>query len=304
MQKYFSLMIAPSYRCNANCQYCYTKGYINKFKKDMDFLTFVDLVDIHRKQKNFNLNIIGGEPTIWKHINKSLLYCKLRGIKTTVFSNGLKRLKIMPFRMYLNSSQYFEKGAKEKFIESLAFYFRKKVKIVLRYNIEKNSSEDELDEIIALAEKYQADIHLALVVPYVINKDYGTHIFAMFQKIVSTGVKCQSANPIPPCMFEEDEIGWMKKNVKYYSSCDLGGIPLINPDGKTVQPCSKMFLFKKMGEVGLSRQKIKSMYKKEINIAKKMLPLEKCRECHYYIEKKCFGGCMAFRANDLYAKKM
>ena len=106
-KKSFSLMIAPSYRCNANCQYCYTKGYISKFKDDMDLLTFVDLVESHRKHENLNLSIIGGEPTIWKHINRALFYCNLRGVRTTVFSNGLKKLWIMPSRMYLNSSQYF-----------------------------------------------------------------------------------------------------------------------------------------------------------------------------------------------------
>ncbi|GEM_PF-1945980 len=300
MQKNFSLMIAPSYRCNANCQYCYTKGYISKFKKDMDLLTFIGLVEAHQKHENLNLSIIGGEPTIWKHINNALLYCRLRKVKATVFSNGLEKLRIMPSRMYLNSSQYFEKNRREKFIESLEFYSKKKVKTVLRYNVEGNCSDDKLDELIALAVEYEAGIHLALVVPYTIDKALGKRIFEMLQKVVAAGIVCRSANPIPPCMFDAVQLEWMRKNVGYYSACDLGSIPLINPDGKTVQPCSKMFLFKEMKKDGLSKNEIKLMYQKEMETIKNKLPMEKCYQCEHFINEECFGGCMASRANEFY----
>lgn len=300
MNRGFSLMIAPSYRCNANCQYCYTKGYISKFKKDMDLLTFVDLVEAHRKHENLNLSIIGGEPTIWKHINRALFYCNLRGVKVTVFSNGLKKLWIMPHRVYLNSSQYFEKHAKEIFVENLKFYSKKKVKTTLRFNVEGNCSDDKLDELMELAVRYESDIHLALVVPYTIDKVLGERIFTMLQKVVAVGIICRSANPIPPCMFDQAQLEWMRKNVGYYSACDLGRIPLINPDGKTVQPCSKMYLFKQMKNDSLSRNEIKLMYQKEMEVIKNKLPLEKCYQCEHYINKKCFGGCMASRANELY----
>lgn len=248
-----------------------------------------------------HIDIIGGEPTIWKHINKALLYCRLRGVHTTVFSNGLVKLKIMPSRVYLNSSQYFEKNKKERFVESLELYFKKKVRIVLRYNVEKNDSGENLDRLIELAKKYKADIHLALAVPYEINEALGAKIFEMCEKIVSFRIRCISANPIPPCMLTQKQIMWMKKNASYNSTCGIGGFPLIiNPDGKTTQICLKAYLFKEIKTESISEDEMKAMYREEIETIKNKLPMEKCYQCKFFLQKKCFGGCMAPRANKLH----
>jgi MoaA/NifB/PqqE/SkfB family radical SAM enzyme len=288
------IMIAPSYKCNAACNYCYAKDCEDIFQKDMDLLTFADVVDNHKKVGGTIVSIIGGEPSIWKPINKAIMYCKLKGIEVKFFTNGIKPVKTMPSMIYLNINHYFESAKKNFVKKTIEYYWRKKVQIIFRYNLleteDWNVLSQKIDEIIKMAVKNNSEIHFALVIPFKIGKKNGRTIFDAIKKVIESGVKCYSPNSLPPCMFDPDKLAYLKKNAGFYSMCKVGFAPLINPDGETIQPCSKWKLYKNIEKTGWPNKKIAEIYQKEFEAVRERVP-SKCKSCGYFKEKKCNVMC-------------
>jgi hypothetical protein len=261
----------------------------------MSFFTFAEIVDIHRKRGNLKVSIIGGEPTLWKPINKAIMYCKLHKIRTVVYTNGLETLGVLPEQIYFNINHYFEERTKERVERSLRHYYGKRTKVILRYNVLEQDAYEKLDVVMNVAKRFGTDIHLAPVVPFSITRQFGSLIVALAKKVVDAGIICQSVTPMPPCMFVEDELTWMHDHIRYYSACRFDHLPLVNPDGKTVQPCSKLFLSRQVDQNEMKPGSIELLYGKDLDALRNKLPMEKCYQCEFYKHKKCFGGCLAYR---------
>jgi MoaA/NifB/PqqE/SkfB family radical SAM enzyme len=286
-------MVAPSYNCNASCSYCYAKDFVKKFNQEMSFGDFVKIADCHIKEGGKTISIIGGEPLLWKHIEKAVMYCRLKKIKTTIFTNGLETIKIAPDLVYLNVSHYFEKFKKMRVERSLRYYEEKKIKVVLRYNVEERKKNfEKINEIISLAKRSKFfKIHIAPAVPYKIDREMGDFIYNLVKKVNDDGIPVLLANPLPPCLFNEEEVAYLKKNSGLYFKCNLGGMPLINPDGKTMQPCPKLPIYKIIKNFG-DIKKAGEIFSSEIDKLRKKIS-DKCQNCSYYKEKKCDSGCLA-----------
>lgn len=298
-RKISSILIAVTYRCNGNCSYCYARKYEKIFSQDMSLINFIKIVNLHKKNGGNSVGIIGGEPTLWKNIDEAILFCRLRNIKTTVFTNGFEKLKIAPDKVYLNVSGYFG-NRKNQFLKTLDFYQKNNFNVNFRYN-HRFGRKNDFNEILKLAEKFKKavrEIHLVPMVPYEIKRELGKEIFKMAQSSFNLGFRTKIANPVPPCIFSSEELKFLKQNCGYYSKCNLGGLPLINPDGKTVQLCSKLFIFKNLDKFdGKFPQNAKKIFEKELEIfnSSSCLPFSKCLECEFFLKKKCLGGCVAFR---------
>lgn len=296
------ILVAVSYKCNASCSYCYANKTQTVFNKDMSLEDFIKIVNLLKKNGGDSLGIIGGEPTIWKFLGEAILYCKIKGIRTTVFTNGLRKIPTAPDYIYLNISQFFT-PFKSQFEKTLEFYQKKNVRVVFRYNFnEKNLSTKELNDVIELAKKnlnVLERIDLVPISPYKIEKKLGEKTYETARTILRNGIGVRLANPLPPCVFSDKQRGFLKKNCGYYSRCNLGVLPLVNPDGKTVQICSKIPSLKKLGDFeGRFPANSKTVFRKRINKieSKDGLPFEKCLECDFFKKGDCFGGCLAFRS--------
>ena len=304
----FTIMIAPSYKCNASCDYCYASDYSKKFTKEMSFWDFVEIIDRHKEDEGGTVSIIGGEPSLWKHINKAIMYCKIKGLKTKVFTNGIKAVKIMPTTVYLNVNHYFDPRKEELIEKSLEYYKKKGVKIIFRYNISSSDKDSvrelfkKIDMLVDMSKnkKYSREIHFALAVPYVISKETGNLIYNSMKRVVDSGVKCSSPNSLPPCMFNDNQLEFLRNKVDYYSVCILGMLPLINPDGKTIQPCSKWNIYKDIRQIKGSMRNVSRLYEKELEKAKKKAPL-RCQSCEYFQKNKCNVACWAYAGNMLFS---
>lgn len=288
------MFIIPSYKCTGLCTYCYARDHASLFPQTMSLFTFIRLINQRKKYGKLRVNILGGEPSEWKWINQALFYCKLADVSATLFTNGLKKVKVMPDFVYLNISHYFEKAKRARVAESLEYYHKKGVRVILRYNMELKDPESNIDTIIELAKKYDFVIHLAQAVPYDICREVGERLFKTMKKIHDAGARCDSPDPKPPCMFTDEELVWLKKNTGHITRCDILSVPFVNPDGKTLQPCTRLFLFKQPETIG-SPEEMRDLFAGEVELRRNKLPLKECYECDYYKRKECFGGCYALR---------
>jgi pyruvate-formate lyase-activating enzyme len=80
--------------CNIRCHFCYFLDRI--LAKDHPEHAFMDLEkakqichDLRYKYGNTSIDIQGGEPTIWKHINELCRYCADMGLHPTLITNGI-----------------------------------------------------------------------------------------------------------------------------------------------------------------------------------------------------------------------
>jgi MoaA/NifB/PqqE/SkfB family radical SAM enzyme len=78
--------ITPTERCNLNCKYCFQHDNSSPV---MDLNSFKKIVD-----KGISLGapvytFMGGEPTVWKHLEEAITYCNERNLITEITSNGI-----------------------------------------------------------------------------------------------------------------------------------------------------------------------------------------------------------------------
>jgi pyruvate-formate lyase-activating enzyme len=80
--------------CNIRCHFCYFLDRI--LTKEHPEHAFMDLDkakqichDLRYKYRNTSIDIQGGEPTIWKHINELCRYCADIGLHPTLITNGI-----------------------------------------------------------------------------------------------------------------------------------------------------------------------------------------------------------------------
>jgi MoaA/NifB/PqqE/SkfB family radical SAM enzyme len=294
MKNNFIFFLAPTYKCNASCDYCYTKKFKDKFQSDMDFFTFLDVVNKFVEFGGKKINIIGGEPAIWKHINKAITYCKLKRLEVNVLSNGLAIIKNTPGSVVLNVSHFLDKNTSQLFLSSADYYMKNWVNITLRYNIFENFSLADCGKIGEIGKKLKASIDIVPAVPYNPSKKIGDSFFQAYKFFEAIGVPSMTSNPLPPCIFSKDQLEYLKARINISFRCRIGKMVLVNPDGKTVQPCTKAFLPKNIENYNWSFESLMDDYNSNIEVLNNKVP-EKCKQCGYFIRKECFGGCVAFR---------
>ncbi len=74
--------------CNLRCEWCYAQGtkYASEMKEDLAY----KIIDIIEQFGIRHVNIIGGEPTCYSSLPLIISYCKSKGIKTGLITNGIK----------------------------------------------------------------------------------------------------------------------------------------------------------------------------------------------------------------------
>jgi radical SAM protein with 4Fe4S-binding SPASM domain len=285
----FNLVIIPTYRCNASCSFCYAKNLEKQFPEDMSFWKFVEIMDCFIEAGGRGLTIAGGEPMLWEHVNKAIIYAKTRGVKVQLLTNAINRSWALPDQVYINIHPWIY-GRKEKIDSNINYFIKKGVGITLRYNFEVGVDKTrEVSAVVDLLTSHKIqNIHLAPAVPYKLELKTGEEIFSVLYMFHEAGFKVSSVNPLPPCLFSGEEIKTMKDEFSFYSKCNIGSAMIVNPDGKTVMPCLKLPNFKEVDEIDFKSSK--SIFKVELESIAASVP-EKCHDCDYFMRKECLGGC-------------
>lgn len=90
---------APTDVCNFNCRYCFPESHAGNYRWPQDLnltiLNFKHLVDTYRKNKktNIELQILGGEPTLWPELGTFIRSLKDYGVEISLQSNGSRTIR-------------------------------------------------------------------------------------------------------------------------------------------------------------------------------------------------------------------
>ena len=85
-----NLMI--TYRCNLRCAYCFANSYVNRWDQDMSLETAGRMLDWLKNGGERMVGIMGGEPTVHPALDRILRMAAERGLRCSVFTNGLSLL--------------------------------------------------------------------------------------------------------------------------------------------------------------------------------------------------------------------
>lgn len=85
--------------CPNNCKFCSSNSSIEK-RKIIKFDTFKKTVNYFMKQGGIEeISISGGEPFLHPDLFNMISFCKERGIRTVIFTSGIKKAEDMPVEM-------------------------------------------------------------------------------------------------------------------------------------------------------------------------------------------------------------
>lgn len=286
------LYIIPTYECNLNCKSCYAQKYKDVYK---ECLTWGKFVGIYNKFSDTvdRVAFIGGEAIKWKFIDEAILFLKNKNIKVSLFSNGIEIPKVMPDHVILNASDFLFGVHSEIIAHNIDRYKSQRVKVTLRFNID-NNFENHIIKAISISKRYADFVSISPLFPVKYHDMLiGNSIYMLAKELINNKIRPRVSRAIPLCLFTEQQRIYLEKNCNLRGVCSLPTSSLvINPDGISTQPCVELPIVKKINT--LSAQEIKEKYRSEIDILRNKVSYE-CVRCYFYKEKKCFGGCLAYK---------
>jgi len=289
------IYIVPTYNCNLRCKKCYSKKYLEEFPNYLSWAKFIAIFRFFELRYN-NFAFIGGEPTIWKFINESILFLHNKNKHINIFTNGIIPLKVIPDNLIINGNNIFNPELKNNIICNLSFYKKKRAKIRLRFNISAIFQEENIQEAVMLSKKFANSVSISILYPIENGIDYGKIIFDLSTKLYSESIPVVISRATPFCLFTQKQRDFLVSNCRLKGKCSLPTNSLvINPDGQTIQPCVELYMNHNISE--LLKKQPKKVFAKEIIKIKSNLD-SKCNTCEYYLNDVCLGGCLYYPLPD------
>ncbi len=290
--KRFSITIAPTFRCNAKCPYCFEKGIVFE---DMDKKTINSTVDYIVKQANGKVHItwFGGEPLLGsKTISEICKKLSEKGVNfsSSMITNGflidenyekftdwkLKRIQVTldGLKEKYNAIKGLGDNAFDKVVKNIHLALKNKINVSVRINF--NSSDYS---------EYKSIIRFLFL-------EFGNKIDVYFHDIVGLDYKTPNEflkNPFEDIYEELINFGYIKtlKDMRIrrmYSSCAINKESFINvcPNGEATK-CEHY--------VGRDSQfSVGNINDAEFSPKKKFTVVRKeCENCKCF--PMCGGGC-------------
>lgn len=277
------------------CKKCYSQKYLTEFPNYLSWDKFIAIFKFFKLRYN-NFAFIGGEPTIWKFINESILFLQNKNKHVNIFTNGIIPLKAIPNKLIINGNNIFIPELRNKIIRNLSLYKRKRAKIHLRFNISAIFSEENIQEAVMLSKQFADSVSISILYPIENGIDYGKIIFELSTKLYSESIPIVISRATPFCLFTQEQRDFLISNCKLKGKCSLPTNSLvINPDGQTIQPCVELYMNHNISE--LSKNQPKKVFAKDLIKIKSNRGL-KCKTCKYYINGVCWGGCLQYPLPD------
>ncbi|MFH0875091.1 MAG: radical SAM protein [archaeon] len=296
--------IALTYKCNKNCDYCYSSALSNEYKD----ITEKDFLYVLKWLKACNItkfNFIGGEPTVHTKIADFFKLSYKHGFKLNISTNLTFDKSILRsinddtefFVSLMDPASYTNKEY-ENFISNLSYVADRKNIFNFIYILrEKNN----IAHIVSLVKKYRpCKITLNYPAPnsyksnYFIDKNelhkYEDKLMDIVSKMDALGITTDTSRAYPRCCFSN-------KNIRFSSLCLAGENSfVINPD-LSIFPCVSLFLKgPSITTISDPEKFIPDYYIKKIDKLRwKNILYEKCNTCAYYHRKKCQGGCLNYK---------
>jgi MoaA/NifB/PqqE/SkfB family radical SAM enzyme len=289
-----NICLIPTYSCNANCPFCYAKEFKKKFRKEMDWQMFKKVVDIclnHGKRNE--VSFLGGEPTVWRHINQAVSYLKERNVQVNFFTNGINCSAVAPDCVLINIYNSFNNKIRNKIKKSILLYKRQGVEVGLRYNLASGSSTDD-ERFINFAVPLADYVSISPAIPYSPSEELGSRIFKLVHNFHAQKRIVKISRAIPICLFNSQKFRYLREKCSLRTECYSEKNIVINPDGKTIFPCVNIPIFSlNLFKDGLP--KINRVCKKFFKSLSLIRPFPQCQKCQHAADNKCQAGCLGMR---------
>jgi sulfatase maturation enzyme AslB (radical SAM superfamily) len=281
--------IAPTYRCNLDCEYCYARAFAHHFPDDLHPTTYSRILDDLSPRGLTSVSFIGGEPTLWPHLPAAMERARQMGLRRLLYTNGTAA-SAAPDTVVLNMSRFMRGDVSRGILESLRWYHSNDCTLVFRFNISRDGPEARSPQLVSLARALNADISIAAVHTSPHERELGKRLFDWCARFLDASLKVAISRPLPLCMLTDYQRRFLELNCDLRATCDLDtAVPVVNPDGRTIFPCNSIAIGLPLSYVYQSHSdfdQIRALRSRESDA----MPLA-CRNCDHYLQRTCRAGC-------------
>lgn len=314
---------APSYRCNANCSYCFTRALERRFPGEMTAAEFARVLDgIRLGPPLRRVGLLGGEPTLSAHIDEYVEELERRNLSFYFATNGLapepefrrivrsNRLEMVTF--HVESDDFYEDGQIDLLRANIAAINQDRVTLVLRYNLSSRDFDDWsfLDKY--LQPLQQPGVSFAVVfpsrrdsndcVPLDDLEGLRPRILSFVRYLVqATEGRPRTialAKPFPLCMFDQGELQFLMRTTRIKNVCEIDRNDgtnniCVNAD-RSFFPCmalnSEEFRFPDIVDRDSPLERCRETVRRLV----KTPLLDRCRGCLLHARGVCQAACYAY----------
>jgi radical SAM protein with 4Fe4S-binding SPASM domain len=317
------ISVAPSYRCNVSCPYCFTHALDRKFPHELTAAEFADVLDRVRAPAPLRrVGLLGGEPTLSDHMGGYVEELEKRNLFFYFATNGLtptpsfrrivrsNRLEMITF--HIEKDGFYTEGQIDTLRANIAAVNQDRVTIVLRYNLSDKDCRDW-----SFLQKYmrmlaRPGVSFAVVFPSRTDSNSGVSLLELeaFRPKILAFIRSLAeemegrpstiafAKPYPLCLFDARELQTLLRNTRLKNVCEIDrnnatNNICVNAD-RSFFPCmalnSEEFRFPDIGEF----DSLKKRYQETIRTVVKTPLLPQCRECLLHARGVCQAACYAY----------
>ncbi|MGL1892739.1 MAG: radical SAM protein [Spirochaetaceae bacterium] len=316
--------VSPSYRCNLDCSYCFSKDLLQKFNNDMTVEQFT--LYLKKLKADYNIKEIGffgGEPTYFKKLNEFIdvvenekLFCNIASngiVENQIWEKIVSRGSLAMITFHIEDNDFYTNDTHlPNIISNIKSANQFKKQITFRYNIVDSERTDWsfLNKYIDLVSQFR--FSFAIPFPsgngeneYVsldeLNK-FGKTIVSMIDHIDfysrNRPYEIVLAKPIPLCVFSEKEYLRILEKVRYKNVCEIDknnntNNLIINPDG-SYQSCVGLNKDKYIFNDFLGQESLPSSYHMNIDRVINKPMMDDCKKCYLFNIGVCQGACYAY----------
>lgn len=313
--------------CNQRCEFCFQRSAFEPEGRATMTLDEVRTVASFMTANHRGaVGVLGGEPTLHPEFGAIVREFAARGIRTTVFTNGLSdpaRLEAgLPYvdSVLVNYATPFARNGNgraglsatlDRLVRERDERRRRGAELGIDLGVTLMEVGQDLSYVLRVAQEIEAravrwdlakpapDRKNRYIDPFA-HENAGAWIAGFVREFESAGVKTGVDCPVPLCLFEPEDLAYLEKTVLgFRGSCRppvdvLPGLRLIHclPLAHVCEPLH-------LSEIGSWDELQRFLYGVVRSSSwKRALPVA-CRECGFFREKRCQGYCPAFRISEV-----
>lgn len=319
-----NLMI--TYRCNLNCSYCFANSYVNHQNTDMTLDTAKEILTWLSEGGERTVGIMGGEPTIYPHLDEILYFARDKGIRCSLFTNGIRLipwldcLKETGARILINVNEQDKMGSAQ--YEELEKTFHELLnrgfvdRVTFGVNIYKH--DYDYSRVIELMKRFHHhELRVSVTVPNGDQRNmdiisYMEGYMAAVRNLLIELAKINAypsfdCNRIPACVLRSaslEDLPFLKEP-GYRSNLLSGAVPCqpvidILPD----QTAIRCFGLSENLRVPIARFRnishLRNYFARQFDMLSAYTESsEKCRSCYEHETGLCNGGCLVYQLEKI-----
>jgi MoaA/NifB/PqqE/SkfB family radical SAM enzyme len=315
--------IAPSYRCDMGCGYCFSRALERKFPLEMTTEEFGGVLDLVRSSAPLRrVGFLGGEPTSCSRIEEYVGELEKRNLSFYLATNGLapndlfrrivrsNRLEMVTF--HVEKDGFYREGQTDTLSRNISAVNQDSVQVNLRYNlVDKDFREwSFLEKYLGLLSR--PSVSFAVVFPSRVEaksmvslndlEAFRPKIMSLVrylsERMSGRSHRIDFAKPFPPCLFDESELKFLLQNARLRNICEIDKNNFtnnicVNAD-LSYYPCmalnSDEFRFPRIKALN----SLDEVYYEAVRNVVNSTLLPQCGECLLHIRGVCQPACYAY----------